>query len=202
MSNDPSCAASATMPRSVLWLQGITITWMLIETTVSLYSAQQAHSTALLAFGSDSLVELISATVVLLSFLPVFSFSKRRAERWSGILLFVLAAIVGFAAVASLIGRVHPETSCLGIGITMAALIVMPVLAWGKRKVSLMTNSRALAADAIQSATCAYLAVLTLAGLAINAIFHIHWIDSVAALAALPILFIEGSRAMRGESCC
>lgn len=202
MRNDPSCAASATMPKSILWLQGITIAWMLIETTVSLYSAQQAHSTALLAFGFDSLVELISATVVLLSFMPVLSFSKRRAERWTGILLFVLAAIVGFIAVASLFGRVHAETSCLGIGITIAALIVMPVLAWGKRKVSLITDSRALAADAIQSATCAYLAALTLAGLAINAIFHIHWIDSLAALAALPILFIEGSRAMRGESCC
>jgi divalent metal cation (Fe/Co/Zn/Cd) transporter len=78
----------------------------------------------------------------------------------------------------------------------------MPVLAWGKRKVALLNNSRALAADAIQSATCAYLAALTLAGLTINAVFHIHWIDSVAALAALPILLIEGSRAMRGENCC
>lgn len=190
------------MPEAVVWLQGITIAWMLIETAVSLYSAQQAHSTALLAFGSDSLVELISATVVLLSFMPTFSFSKKRAERWSGILLFVLAAIVGFTAVASLIGRIHAETSCLGIGITIAALIVMPMLAWGKRKVSHITDSRALAADAIQSATCAYLAALTLAGLAINAVFHIHWIDSMAALGALPILFVEGSRAMRGESCC
>jgi divalent metal cation (Fe/Co/Zn/Cd) transporter len=191
-----------TMPAAVVWLQGITIVWMLVETAVSLYSAQQAHSVALLAFGSDSLVELISATVVLLSFMPAFSFSKRRAERWAGILLFVLAAIVGFTAVASLIGGVHAETSCLGIGITIAALIIMPVLAWGKRKVALLNNSRALAADAIQSATCAYLAALTLAGLTINAVFHIHWIDSVAALAALPILLIEGSRAMRGENCC
>jgi hypothetical protein len=55
---------------------------------------------------------------------------------------------------------------------------------------------------AIQSATCAYLAALTLPGLGINAVFHIHWIDSAAALAALPFLFIEGSRAMHGESCC
>jgi divalent metal cation (Fe/Co/Zn/Cd) transporter len=153
MSNDPSCAAPATMPKSILWLQGITIAWMLIKTTVSLYSTQQAHSTALLAFGSDSLVELISATVVLLSFMPVFSFSRRRAERWAEILLFVLAAVVAFIAVASLIGSIHAETSYLGIGITIAALIVMPVLAWGKRKVSLIPDSRALAADAIQSAT-------------------------------------------------
>lgn len=191
-----------TVPKAVVWLQSITIAWMAIETAVSLYSAHRAHSTALLAFGSDSVVELFSAAVVLLSFMQTFSFIKRRAERWAGILLFLLAAIVGFTAVASLIGRVEAETSGPGIGITMAALIVMPVLAWGKRKVSRITNSPALAADAIQSATCAYLAALTLAGLAINAVFHIHWIDSVAALVVLPILFIEGGRAMRGESCC
>ena len=174
---------------------------MSIETAVSLYSAHRAHSAALLAFGSDSLVELFSATVVLLSFMPAVSLSKEHAERWAGILLFVLAAVVAFTAFASLIYRVQPETSNLGIGITIAALIIMPMLARGKRKVAYAGKSRVLAADAVQSATCAYLAALTLGGLAINAIFHIHWIDSVAALAALPILFIEGRKAMRGESC-
>jgi divalent metal cation (Fe/Co/Zn/Cd) transporter len=78
---------------------------------------------------------------------------------------------------------------------------VMPLLAWGKRKVAKDINSRVLAADAVQSATCAYLAALTIAGLAINALFHIHWVDSVAALAAMPILILEGRRAMRGEGC-
>ncbi|WP_051979159.1 hypothetical protein [Edaphobacter aggregans] len=63
------------------------------------------------------------------------------------------------------------------------------------------TNSPVLSADAVQSATRAYLAALTIAGLAINALFHIHWVDSVAALAAVPILIIEGRRAMRGEGC-
>ena len=52
-----------TMPRSqaVLWLQGITVLWMVIECGVSLFAAARAHSPALLAFGSDSLVELLSA---------------------------------------------------------------------------------------------------------------------------------------------
>ncbi len=190
-----------TMPKAVVWLQSITIAWMSIETVVSLYSAQQARSTALLAFGSDSLVELLSATVVLLSFMPRFPLSKVRAERWAGILLFVLAGVVAITAVAALIYRIQPQTCDLGIAITIAALIMMPLLAWGKRRLAYATGSHALAADAVQSATCAYLAALTLAGLAVNAVFHIHWIDSVAALAALPILFIEGRRAMRGESC-
>lgn len=201
MTSDHGCATSAGMPRTVFWLQGITLSWMSIETAVSLYSAQQAHSAALLAFGSDSLVELLSATIVLLSFVPAVPLNKERAERWAGVLLFVLAGVVAFIAIYSLIYGVQTEASRLGIGITIAALIVMPLLAWGKRRMAHATNSRALAADAVQSATCAYLAALTLAGLAINAAFHIHWIDSAAALAALPILFAEGRRALRGESC-
>lgn len=192
---------SARMPHAVLWLQGITLVWMLVETAVSLYSAQQARSVALLAFGSDSLVELLSASVTLLSFSHAVSLNNARAERWAGILLFTLAGVVTLIAAASLFLRLRPEASGLGLGITVAALLVMPLLAWGKRKVAKDTNSRVLAADAVQSATCAYLAAFTIAGLAINALFHIPWVDSVAALAAMPILIIEGRRAMRGEGC-
>lgn len=195
------CAPPTRVPAAVLWLQSITLLWMLAETAVSLYSAQKARSVAILAFGSDSLVELLSASVTLLSFLPAASFSKERAERWAGLLLFVLAGVVTLTAAAAILFRVQPEASCLGISITLAALFVMPLLAWGKRKMAKTTNNRALAADAVQSATCAYLALLTIAALGISALFHIHWVDSVAALAAVPILVVEGRRAMRGEGC-
>lgn len=200
-SNDRGCTPPGRMPAAVLWLQGITLLWMLVETAVSLFSAQRARSVALLAFGSDSLVELLSASVVLLSFTPTVTFSKERAERWAGILLFVLAGVVTLTAAGALVFRIQSESSCLGIGITVAALFVMPLLAWGKRRVAKATNNGALAADAVQSATCAYLAALTIAGLGINALFHIHWVDSAAALAAVPILIVEGRRAMRGEGC-
>ena len=174
---------------------------MLIERAVSLYGAVSAHSPALLAFGADSFVELLSATVVLLAIVPSFPLTKGRAARLAGILLFVLAGVVALVTLLSFLYRVKPETSCSGIGITLAALVVMPILAWAKRKTARLTNNRALAADAVQSATCAYLAAVTLAGLAINAIWHLHWVDSAAALLALPILVIEGRRAFRGESC-
>lgn len=59
MSNKHDNIRSVRMPEAVVWLQAITIVVMLIETVVFLYSAQQAHSTALLAFGSDSIVELL-----------------------------------------------------------------------------------------------------------------------------------------------
>lgn len=192
---------SMAATRLVVWLQGITLAWMLVECLVSIYGAASAHSSALLAFGADSFVELLSANVVLLAIVPSFPLTKDRAAQLAGILLFILAGIVALMTVLSLLYRVRPETSCSGIAITFAALVVMPILAWAKRRTARHTNNRALAADAMQSATCAYLAAITLAGLAINAVWHIRWVDSAAALLALPILIVEGRRALRGESC-
>jgi len=97
--------------------------------------------------------------------------------------------------------RLRPETSRLGIGITVAALIVMPILARLKRREARRSNNAALAADAVQSAACAYLAVIALAGLAINALFHIAWFDSLAALAAIPLFLKEGRAAWNGKAC-
>lgn len=196
-----ACSPQPEGTRTVIWLQSITLIWMLVECSVSLYGAASAHSSALLAFGADSFVELLSAIVVLLAIVPSFPLTKDRAARLAGILLFILAGIVALMTVLSLLYRVRPETSCSGIAITFAALVVMPILAWAKRRTARQTNNRALAADAMQSATCAYLAAITLAGLAINALWHIHWVDSAAALLALPILIVEGRHALRGESC-
>jgi len=183
----------------VAWLQWITLAWMAFECGVSLWAAAKAHSVALLAFGSDSLIEMLSAAVVLMQFLPRWQLRKPHADRAAAILLFLLAgAVLSIAVVAH---GVPVETSYLGIFVTALALVIMPVLAWLKRRQARAMNNRALAADATQSATCAYLAGVTLAGLAINAIWRIGWVDGVAALAAVPVLVIEGRRAWRGEAC-
>jgi len=194
--------AGAPKPRaSVLWIQGVTLAWMLVEFGVSAYAAVTAHSPAMLAFGSDSLVELLSAAVVLLQWIPSMSISERRASRTGGALLFVLAFVVAAIAVASLALRLRPSTSYSGIAITIAALIAMPVLAFLKRREARRSKNAALAADAVQSAACAYLALIALAGLAINAAFHVAWLDSVAALVAVPILVKEGRSAWQGHAC-
>jgi divalent metal cation (Fe/Co/Zn/Cd) transporter len=194
--------AGAPKPRaSMLWIQGVTLAWMLVEFAVSAYAAATAHSPAMLAFGSDSLVELLSATVVLLQWIPSISISERRASRLAGVLLFVLAFVVAAIAVASLAVRLRPATSYSGMAITIAALIAMPVLAFLKRREARRSKNAALAADAVQSATCAYLALIALAGLAINAAFHVAWFDSVGALVAVPILVKEGRSAWQGHAC-
>jgi len=126
------------------------------------------------------------------------SISECRASRTAGALLFGLALVVAAIAVASLALRLRPTTSYAGIAITLTALIAMPVLAFLKRREARRSKNAALAADAVQSATCAYLALIALAGLAINAAFHVAWLDSVAALVAVPILVKEGRSAWQG----
>lgn len=194
--------ACASPPRrTTYWLQGITLVWMLFECGLSLYAAAAAHSPVLLAFGSDSLVELLSAFVVLLPLLPGAAVSERLAARAASILLYTLAGVVCIIATLSLTLHHHPEVSRVGIAITIAALIAMPILARLKRREARRTGNTALAADAVQSATCAYLAAITLVGLAINAIFHVPWFDSLAALAAVPLLLKEAREAWRGHAC-
>lgn len=196
------CGTSLEMTGRIRRLQIITLVWMLVECGVSLAAAWSANSPALLAFGADSFVELMSAAVVLLQFVPRFTISEERASRLAGILLFILAGVITFASAFALWQGVHPETSWMGIGITIAALAEMPLLSAAKRKAGRETGNAALSADAVQSATCAYLAAITLGGLALNAIFRIPWIDPAAALVAVPVIAIEARRALRGEACC
>ena len=194
-----SCTPRSALPRTVAWLQAITIVWMVAECAASLWAASRAHSLALLAFGSDSLIELLSAVVVLLQFLPRFPLNKAHADKSAAVLLFLLAAVVVCIAWW---GRGRPmETSVVGIAVTALALVVMPMLAWAKRRYAQRMNNRALAADATQSATCAYLAAMTLAGLAVYAVWGVRWVDTAAALMAVPIIVVEGRRAWRGEGC-
>lgn len=146
-------------------------------------------------------MELISATVVLLQWGPNVSISERATARAASVLLFVLAVVVVAAALASLQLRLRPESSRAGIAITIAAMLAMPVLAWLKRREARRFGNANLGADATQSATCAYLALVTLIGLAVNATFHITWFDSAAALVAVPILLKEGRSAWKGQTC-
>jgi divalent metal cation (Fe/Co/Zn/Cd) transporter len=192
------------MEKRILSLQWVTLCWMTIECSVALTAAWRARSVSLLAFGSDSFVELISATVVLLQFTRRFRISQVRAARLCGLLLYGLAGVVTVIALGGLFYKVQVDTSHLGIGITAGALLLMPVLARLKRDTANETGNKALRADAVQSATCAYLASLTLAGLILRSLFNLQWIDQAAALVALPILIVEARRARRGHvcSCC
>ena len=184
-------------------VQFFTIGWMLVEVVVSLFSAWRARSPALFAFGGDSIIELASAVVVLWRFRSgsACETKESQAARIAGALLFVLAACVAMVSAISLLGYGEPKPSVAGIVILLLALAVMPLLARVKRKLSTVTGSAALRADAAESAVCAYLAVVALLGVGVNTLWHIPWADPVAALAIVPFVIREGREAMRGKPC-
>ena len=183
-------------------LQFVTVVWMSAEAAVSIFAAVRAHSIALLGFGGDSVIELASAFVVLMRFKKISLLNETTASRITGLLLLLLAAFVfGSSVLAFTNPRFRPEQSYLGIGLLIAAAIVMPWLSRQKRSLAARINSASLQADAVQSSLCAYLAWIALGGLALNAVFKLSWADPAAALFLLPIVVREGWDAIHGRPC-
>ena len=189
--------------RRIQRVQTVTIAWMSVEALVSLFAAWRARSPALLAFGGDSGIELFSAAVVLWGFRvrATHEHAERQTAHVAGALLFALAAFVLITSGASLLGYIEPKPTVLGIAILVAAAAVMPWLAKEKRRLSGTTGSAALRADAAQSALCAYLSLIALVGIGVNAIWHVKWADPLAALAIVPLVVWEGREAMHGKPC-
>jgi divalent metal cation (Fe/Co/Zn/Cd) transporter len=187
-------------------IQVLTIAWMSVEAVVSLWAAWMAHSPALLAFGGDSTIELLSAAVVYWRFRSKSSDGAREelAARITGTLLFALAAYVALVAALALLGHREVRPSFLGIVVLIVAAVVMPLLAQQKRRLSAATGSAALRADAAESALCGYLSIIALAGLVANAFWGITWADPVAALCLIPVVAREGWQALKGRPyhCC
>jgi divalent metal cation (Fe/Co/Zn/Cd) transporter len=198
---------NATPPevlRRVLRIQALTLVWMSVEAAVSLGAAWTARSPALLAFGGDSVVELLSAAVVYRHYKAPSQQGhlEERVGRITGGLLFVLAALVVTTSALTLLGHVEAQPSTTGIVMLVLAAMIMPWLAAQKRQLSIRTGSAALRADAAESAVCGYLALIALAGLAVNAVWRVRWADPVAALALLPLILREGWEAWKGNPCC
>jgi divalent metal cation (Fe/Co/Zn/Cd) transporter len=177
------------------------------EGIASIVAGLLAGSVSLLGFGIDSAIE-VSSSIAALWRLRADVDPMRRARveaasvRWIGWLFLALAAYVAADAVHALYARDMPARSMLGIVITAMSVIIMPVLARAKRKVGVRLGSKALTADAMQTSLCMWLSAITLAGLALNALFGWWWADPVAALCMTPIIAKEGIDDLRGGVCC
>lgn len=195
----------ATSVRRGVLLEYFTIGWNLVEGAVAITAGIIAVSPSLAGFGLSSIIESLSGTALLWRLRVDVEHARERREqialRLIGASFLILAAYVLFDAVKTLIYHESPESSYLGIGVTISSLFVMPVLARRKRIVAAQIKSRALEADSTQTDLCAYLAAITLGGLILNAAFGCWWADPVAALLMTTIIGKEGIEALRGERC-
>jgi divalent metal cation (Fe/Co/Zn/Cd) transporter len=188
-------------------LEYFTIGYNSLEGLIALVAGLMAGSIALIGFGFDSLIEVISG-VVLLWRLQADSDEARRERveaislRIVGVCFVVLAVYVSYDSVKSLIRREAPEESLIGIVLAAVSLVIMPSLVRAKRKVARGIKSGALMADSRQTELCTYLSAILLVGLLLNALLGWWWADPVAALIMVPIIVKEGVEGLRGETCC
>jgi divalent metal cation (Fe/Co/Zn/Cd) transporter len=185
-------------------VETVTVTWMAVEAVLAISAGVAARSVLLTAFGADSVIELLSGATLWWR-LRVESFGgdeakiagvEKTATRISAALLVLLCAYVVLASIAGLAFAVKPEVSWLGVAVAAAAVVLMPVLGARKRAVNLTLQSPALRADIAESVTCAYLAAVTLVGIAVGAVTGLWWIEYVAALVLLRWLIPEAREAM------
>jgi divalent metal cation (Fe/Co/Zn/Cd) transporter len=189
-------------------LEWLTIGWMSVEAVVATVSGIAAHSLSLVAFGVDSVIELLSAFVLVwrlgveLRHGEEFSeAAERLASRIGGALLLALAAYVVASAGWSLWQRRGAEFSLPGLIVAALAVPVMYVLATAKLHLAGRLGSRALRVDAVESIACGYLSAIIVVGLLAQWMFDAWWIDGVTALALVHVLVKEGREAWRGEAC-
>jgi divalent metal cation (Fe/Co/Zn/Cd) transporter len=190
----------AKLHRRVRLIVAFTITYNVIEAIVAIWAGTLASSAALIGFGLDSVVEVLSALAV------AWQFTRKEPERWEkatvraiGIAFFALAAYVSIDAMLTLAGFGEVEHSPLGIGIATVSLLVMPALAWLEFRTGRELGSRSVVADAKQLLLCTYLSGTVLVGLLLNSTLGWMWADSVAALIVAALAIREGIEAWRGD---
>ena len=186
-----------------IYLELFTVIWMIIEATLAIYAGIIAGSTLIAAFGIDSVIELISGSILLWRLQVESKHGNgekvEQAEliaKWVvAVTLIFLCFYVLFTSVYGLVKHSQPEESLLGIGVSFAAVIIMPILAYGKNSVQKHIKSDALKGEITNTITCAYMAGTVLLGLLFNAIFHWWWAESVAGLVFLLWLVQEAKEA-------
>jgi divalent metal cation (Fe/Co/Zn/Cd) transporter len=203
---DAALQARPALVRRGLWLNYLAIAYNTVEAIVSLAAGLVAGSVALVGFGVDSGIEVTASVAAQWRLrADIDPVRRERVERVThrviGVSFLVLAAYVAVDSVQTRWKREAPEASIVGLVILVLSALVMPVLAQAKRRVARALQSRALEADAAQTSLCAYLSVIALAGVGLNAAFGWWWADPAAALVMVPIIANEGLEGLRGDAC-
>lgn len=189
--------------RIALGLAWATIAWNTVEAVVAIGAGAVASSIALISFGLDSTVEVLSASVIVWQMTrDVPEDREARALRLIAVSFFALAGYVTVQAIVDLLTGNEPDTSTVGIVLAAVSLVVMPVLAWLKRRNGRRLGSNSVVADSRQTMLCTYLSAVLLIGLVLNATVGWWWADPLAALVIAALAFHEGREAWRGENCC
>jgi divalent metal cation (Fe/Co/Zn/Cd) transporter len=198
----PADGRRGMLQRRIRIIVGATIAYNLVEAVVAITAGSIASSAALIGFGLDSVIEVLSAAAV------AWQFTRRDPERWEkgtlrviAIAFFALAAYVTVSSVIALAGQEQVQHSTLGIVITALSVVVMPFLSLAERRAGRELGSGTAVADSKQTLICTYLSAAVLGGLVANSLLGWWWADAIAGLVIAAFAMREGVEAWRGDAC-
>jgi divalent metal cation (Fe/Co/Zn/Cd) transporter len=181
-------------------LEVFTVAWNVVEAVVAVGVGIVVGSVALVGFGVDSGIEVVSAVALLWRLLkagphasvPEESAAERKALYLVAATFFLLALYILYEAVGALISGEGPESSIVALVLSAVSLVIMPVLAYLNGRTGREMGSRALVADSKETWVCSYLSLALLLGVGLNVLFGWWWADSLGALAMLPVIIWQG----------
>ncbi|MCH7973892.1 MAG: cation transporter [Bacteroidetes bacterium] len=180
----------------------ITITYNAIEGIISVYFGTSDNTLALLGFGVDSFVEVISGIgiahmVLRMKFEEVVNRDKLEiiSLRITGTSFYLLTAGLIFGGTINIIENSSPETTVVGIIIALISLFTMYLLIKYKLLVGNKLNSAAIIADANCTKTCFNLSIVLLVSSGLYEIFKINYFDVLGSFVIAYFAFKEGKEA-------
>lgn len=195
-------ARTSVLRRRIRWIVTATIAYNVVEAVIAIAAGTTASSAALIGFGLDSVVEVLSAAAVAWQFAGSNPDKREKTAlrliAWS---FFALAAYVSVDAGLSLFGVRQPEHSTVGTVLAAVSVLVMPFLSLAERRTGRELGSATAVADSKQTLICSYLSAALLIGLLLNTVLGWAWADSVAALVIVVFAVREGLEAWRGDAC-
>jgi divalent metal cation (Fe/Co/Zn/Cd) transporter len=197
-----SDAGRQVLHRRIRIIVAVTIGYNLVEAIIAITAGTAASSAALVGFGLDSTIEVLSAAAV------AWQFTRRAPERWEkptlrviALAFFALAVYVTATSVLALIAAVEVQHSTVGIILTALSVVVMPLLSYVERRAGREVGSATAVADSKQTLVCTYLSAAVLVGLVLNSTLGWWWADSIAALVIAAFAVREGVEAWKGDAC-
>jgi divalent metal cation (Fe/Co/Zn/Cd) transporter len=180
----------------------LTIAWDLVVGSLAIGTAIVTGSIALAAFGLDAAIDGAASVLLVRRFRAERRHAhlghghERQAQAVVGASLLSFGVLIATGSIRSLVSSDPPSVSGFALGQAVASILVLPPLAYWKRRLAARLGSRALRGDSILTAAGAGLAFLAFLGLVLEETLGWWWADPVAALLITSFLLWEGRRAM------
>ena len=194
------------LTRRGLRLAQITVAYNVVEGVIAVAAGLGAGLVSLVGFGLDSGIESLVAVLVGLRLAARLRHGEpderreRRTLKAVAVTFYALAAYIVVEGVRSLVSGETPEHSPVGIGLLVASVVLMPVLAAAKQRVATgLGGDRLILADAAETKICWMLSVSTLLGLGLFALTGAAWLDPAAGFVIAAFAVNEGREAWEGE---